>query len=60
MSIIINDFEVVAPPPAQNRAEGEKRERRNEQAAQPAELRPLDLERILRRQEQRRLRLRAD
>ncbi len=59
MPVIINDFEVVAlPPPAQ--PEVPRRQPQAEEAAPPPPPRPEDLERIVRRFAQRRLRLWAD
>lgn len=59
MAIIINDFEVVSPPPnGQEQPAGTERPTHRQEAAQP--LRPEDLDLMLRRFTQRRLRLWAD
>lgn len=58
MPVIINDFEVVAsPPPKQDQAPKKTQMKETVPAPPP---RPEDLERILRRFVQRRLRLWAD
>jgi len=56
MAVIINEFELVsepAPPPA-------RREEGGERAVSAPQLRPADIERIVRHFEARRERLRAD
>ncbi len=59
MAIIINEFEIVAPPATQR--EQAPREQAAAQPSQPPQPpRPEDIERILRRFTQRRLRLWAD
>lgn len=58
MSIIINDFEVVAPPSADQRPANAQSPEEREQNAPPVQ--PEDIERIVQRFVQRRLRLRAD
>jgi hypothetical protein len=59
MAIIINEFEIVSPPPGQSeQAPRERPAAEGPQAPQPP--RPEDIERIMRRFAQRRLRLWAD
>ena len=58
MSIIINDFEVVAPPSADQRPANAQSPQESEQNAAPVQ--PEDIERIVSRFVQRRLRLWAD
>ncbi len=59
MAIIINEFEVVAPPPGQ-REQTPREQPRSAGNQPPQPPRPEDIERIIRRFEQRRLRLWAD
>jgi hypothetical protein len=58
MSIIINDFEVVAPPSPDQRPANAQSPDEREQNAAPVQ--PEDIERIVSRFVQRRLRLWAD
>ncbi|MBX2998669.1 MAG: hypothetical protein KF893_09195 [Caldilineaceae bacterium] len=58
MSIIINDFEVVAPPSADQRPANAQSPEEREQDVAP--LQPEDIERIIARFVQRRRRLWAD
>ena len=59
MAIIINDFEIVSPPPnGQEQPAGTTRPPERQENVPP--LRPEDLELMLRRFAQRRLRLWAD
>lgn len=59
MAIIINEFEIVSPPPnGEEKAAGTERPSDRQEAAQP--LRPEDLDLIVRRFIQRRMRLWAD
>jgi hypothetical protein len=59
MAIIINEFEVVSPPPnGEGQAASTERPSERQEVAQP--MRPEDLDLIVRRFIQRRLRLWAD
>lgn len=62
MSIIINDFEIVSPPPGDAVQTGQRAPGTgpSEQAAAPQTVQPDDIERILHRSFHRRLRLWAD
>lgn len=53
MAVVINDFEVLVEPPPDNPGAGE-------QTAQQAASTPQDVEQIVRRQEERAARVRAD
>jgi hypothetical protein len=59
MAIIINEFELIPPPP--ERRPEQRPAAPSAEAEQPSQgLRPADVERILRRQQLRRLRIHAD
>lgn len=59
MAVIINDFEIMVEPPA---AGGDQQQRQGlqEPALMPQQLRPEDIERVIRHFEDRRLRVAAD
>lgn len=60
MPIIINDFEVIVEPKPTSRDSHSGGTQQEEGSAPPLQLRPQDIERIMRRFMQRRERLHAD
>jgi hypothetical protein len=60
MSIIVNEFEIVAPQPQIREQQTTGRPANLSQQQNPPEMRPEDVERILRHFARRRLRLWAD
>lgn len=60
MSVIINDFEMILEPQPTTVGKQSNAERQKSESTSPIELRPQDVERIVRHFEERRTRLRAD